>query len=150
MLYLICYWYNYWYNDNLCCVTKPLTSSLSRLLLVSVLTAPLNMSPPISAHPLSHCQHMVYSKTFEGANFCGFRRFLALPQKFSRVCFACYWRLFIILMKRCHLQLVHKTFPAKGVFRVTAKIFPLKSFAVYGMLPSCIPAAVPTRILQYM
>ena len=63
--------------------------------------------------------HTVYGKTFEGQNFRGFRGFLALPQKFSHVRFAYYWHLFIILMKRCHLQLVPRKFSPSKVLPYT-------------------------------
>ena len=98
--------------------------------------------------------YTVYGKTFKGKNFCGFCRFLALQWKLSCVCFACYRRLFIIMMKWWHSQLVHETFPANGAFSCNPKSFPPWMFCCIQYLLwllslLCLPSLLCVRTVDW-
>ena len=74
----------------------------------------------------SHCACTVYGKSFEGKNFRGFRGFLAIRECFPAICFCVNGGSYGRMDKTRSFSSERRFCP------VTAKVFPLKSFAVYG------------------
>ena len=73
-----------------------------------------------------HVLYTICSKTFEGENFHGFGGFLANREIFPLNHLLCTVHNGMGLMHR-------KSFPVNSVFCVQPQVFPLESFAVYGI-----------------
>ena len=81
---------------------------------------------------LSSCYHFalhtIHGKSFKGKNFRGFCIFFTQPRMFSVELFT---RLDFSLLKEAATV---KVFPLMFIFVLTAKVFLLERFAVYGVV----------------